>query len=385
MEYLFGVLTLKGKLKGYDFILLLTPVLLASFGVVMVYSSSMVSATMDGLGSTFYLKRQLMWFVLSLIVFGLTALFPYQKYRRYLKIILFLSFISLVMVLLVGKNVNNAIRSISILGFNIQPSEIVKISIIMYTAYIYSKKQDVIRSFRAGVVKPVVFVAIIIGLIVMQPDLGTSLVIASVMLIMMISAGVRFKHFITLSFIGGVLLTPFVYFTDFVTSTRRERFSAVISPFSDADESGFQLIQSYLAIGGGDPMGEGLGQSIQKLGYLWGAHTDFIMAIIAEELGVIGVVVVILAYIIMMWKGLDVAKKCRDGFGSLLAIGLTSMISVQAIINLGAISGMLPITGITLPFISYGGSSLLACMMAMGILNNIAQSTNNDLEEASTN
>lgn len=363
------------KLKGYDFILMFTPILLAGFGVIMIYSASMVSATVEGLGSTYYLKRQLMWFFISLFVFFVAALFPYQKYRRYIKIFILISFLALLFTLFFGRNINNAVRSVSILGITLQPAEFVKISIIMYVAYIYSRKQDVISSFQKGVVKPIVVFGGLALLILLQPDLGTTSVIVAVVFMMMLSAGVRFKHFITLGFLAALFLAPFIYFTEFITSTRKERITAVMSPFSDAEDSGFQLIQSYLAIGGGDPFGEGLGQSIQKLGYLWGAHTDFIMAIIAEELGIFGVIAVITAYIVIMWKGLTVAKNCQDGFGSLMAIGLTSLITIQSMVNLGAISGMLPITGIPLPFISYGGSSLLSCMIAMGIINNIAQST----------
>src|SRR5699024_6698176 len=152
------------------------------------------------------------------------------------------------------------------------------------------------------------------------------------------------------------------------------RFTGAYQPVMDPESSGYHLIQSYLTIGGGGLSGEGLGQSVQKLGYLWGAHTDFIMAVIAEELGIFGVIIVIGLFCLLTLRGLFFAEKCTDSFGSLLAIGITTMIGVQAIINLGAISGILPITGVTLPFISYGGSSLFVVMCSMGILNNIAKS-----------
>ncbi|WP_407058427.1 FtsW/RodA/SpoVE family cell cycle protein [Paracerasibacillus soli] len=180
------------------------------------------------------------------------------------------------------------------------------------------------------------------------------------------------RHLLLLASIGGIILL--IAIPNMITDVRVSRFTGAYQPFEDPADNGYQLIQSYIAIGGGGITGEGLGQSVQKLGYLFGAHTDFIMSVIAEELGFFGVVIVIGLLSVIVLRGFYIARKCQDAFGSLLAIGISSMIGIQAFINLGAISGILPITGVTLPFISYGGSSLLVLLISMGILNNIASS-----------
>ena len=194
------------------------------------------------------------------------------------------------------------------------------------------------------------------------------------------SSGIRVKHLLILISLGIIVLA--IAIPNMVTDVRIDRFTGAYQPFTDPADSGYHLIQSYLAIGVGGLTGEGLGQSIQKLGYLWGAYTDFIMSIIAEELGFIGVVVVIGLIVLIVLRGIFIARKCSDSFGALLAIGISSMVGIQALINLGSASGILPITGVPLPFISYGGSSLLVMMVAMGILNNIAMSVKKKEKES---
>lgn len=378
----FGVVLVKEKLKGYDFTLIITPILLASFGIVMIYSASMVSAVVDGLDSTYYLFRQLQWFILSLIGFIFCCIFPYKYYQNLIKLILLISVIMLLGVLIFGDTAHNATRSMEILGLRIQPSEFVKLALIIYLASVYSKKQMYIGDFFKGVFPPLILTFIMIALIVVQPDIGTASIILFVVGTIIISSGIRFKHILLLFTFSAVLLVLIV--PRMITETRIARFTGAYQPFLNPDGTGYHLIQSYLAIGGGGLSGEGLGQSVQKLGFLWGAHTDFIMAVIAEELGVFGVVMVIGLFTVITLRGLFISKKCTDSFGSLLAIGISSMVAIQAIINLGAISGVLPITGVTLPFISYGGSSLLALMISMGILNNIARTVRLKEQEPKT-
>lgn len=359
------------RLKSYDFLLIVLPLLLAGFGIVMIYSASMVSAVMNGLESTYYVVRQAQWFILGLIAFGLGLIIPYQRYQKLVIPLIVISFVSLILVPFFGKTEFNATRTVMLFGLNIQPSEFVKLIVIIYLASVYSKKQAYINNFFKGVFPPLILSLIMVVLIVMQPDIGTATIILAIIAIIIISSGIQFKHILFLGTLGaGLILLLLPWFT---TETRIKRITGAYYPFEDPDSGGYHLIQSYLAIGGGGVKGEGLGQSIQKLGYLWGAHTDFIMSVIAEELGVTGVVIVIGMLLIITLRGLYFAKKCKDSFGTLLAIGISSMIGIQAIVNLGAISGVLPITGITLPFISYGGSSLLIVMASMGILNNIAK------------
>lgn len=362
---------MKNLLRGYDYTLLITPIVLAIFGTIMIYSASMVATVAEGLESTYYLKRQLIWLLLGFVSFGLAAVFPYRAYRKLVKPMLLVGLVLLVAVLVFGDEAYNAVRSISFAGFRIQPSEFIKIVLIIYIASVYTKKQSYISNFAKGVFPPLVMVGFYIGLIILQPDLGTSVIILAIVAIVVSSAGVRGKHIFMLGSIGAAFIA--IAIPILKSETRMSRFTGAYQPFLDPDDTGHHLIQSYLAIGGGGVSGEGLGLSIQKLGYLWGAHTDFIMAVIAEELGMLGVIIVIGLLGLIVLRGLYIAYKCEDQFGTLIAIGISSMVGIQAFVNLGAISGLLPITGVTLPFISYGGSSLLVLMISMGILNNIAR------------
>lgn len=359
------------KLKNYDFLLMILPIILAAFGVLMIYSASMYTAVFNGFESTYYAVKQAQWFVLGIIAFIVGAIVPYKVYHKLVIPFIIISFISLVIVQLFGEAQYNAVRSFSLFGINIQPSEFIKLFIIIYLASVYSKKQAYINDLKKGVIPPILMSLFLVGLIILQPDLGSAAIILGIMGVIILSSGIRFKHIILIIVAGAGFLTLLLPWL--TTSTRINRFTGAYDPFSDPTEAGYHLIQSYLAISGGGVKGEGLGQSIQKLGYLWGAHTDFIMAVIAEELGVIGVVFVIGSLLILILRGLHFAKRCNDSFGTLLAIGISSMIGFQAIVNLGAISGVLPITGVTLPFISYGGSSLVFVLFSMGILNNVAK------------
>lgn len=361
------------KLKNYDFTLMITPLLLAMFGMVMIYSSSMAIAVVGGHESTFYLFKQMRWFFIGLVGFAFCCIFPYKKYHKFVKIIILAIIGLLVGVLIFGVTVNNA-KSWFIFGpISFQPAEVAKVGIILYLASVYSKKQKYIKHFLHGVLPPLIITLLILALVMLEPDIGTSSIIALIAATIIIGSGIRFRHIFLLAFVGIIFLS--IALPQMVTDTRIDRFTGAYQPFEAPDAAGYHLIQSYLAIGVGGVTGEGLGQSVQKLGYLFGPHTDFIMAIVAEELGFIGVIIVIGLLALIVLRGIFIARKCRDSFGALLAIGISSMIGIQAFINLGSISGILPITGVTLPFVSYGGSSLLVLMVSMGILNNIAKST----------
>jgi len=359
------------KLRNYDFTLMITPILLAGFGIVMIYSASMVSAVVDGLDSTYFMFKQLQWFILSLIAFVFCSLFPYKQYQKLIKPIMLFCVVLLIAVLLFGKSAHNAKRAIVLFGStSIQTAEFVKLGLILYLASVYSKKQSYINDFFKGVLPPLILTAFVLGLIILQPDIGTSVIIMLIACSIIFSSGIHIKHLLFLISLGLIVLA--IAIPNMVTDVRIDRFTGAYQPFTDPADSGYHLIQSYLAIGVGGLTGEGLGQSIQKLGYLWGAYTDFIMAIIAEELGFIGVITVLGLLVLIVLRGIFIARKCTDSFGALLAIGISSMVGIQALINLGSTSGILPITGVPLPFVSYGGSSLLVVMVAMGILNNIA-------------
>lgn len=367
------------KLKNYDFILMFAPIVLAGFGIVMIYSASMVTAVIENHESTYYLVKQSQWFVVSLIGFILFTIIPYKKYEKYMVWNIVIALALLISVLLFGTSRGNATRWLSFGPVLIQPAEFVKLGIILYLASVYSKKQNYIDDFRKGVLPPLILTAFILALIVIQPDIGSAVTTFLIACTIIFSSGMRYKHIFLLGIVSSILVAAAIPFM--ITEERISRFTGAYQPFADPENAGHHLIQSYLAIGGGGITGEGLGQSVQKLGFLFGAHTDFIMAVIAEELGIIGVFIVLGLLALIVLRGLYVSLKCRDSFGALIAVGISSMIGIQTFINLGAISGILPITGITLPFVSYGGSSLLILMVSMGILNNIAASTKKDEQD----
>ncbi len=364
---------MKQKWKDLDFTLFITPLLLTAFGIVMIYSASMVIAVVKNeVPSNYFMIRQLIWFGLGLIFYLFCSMFAYRHYQKLIKPMIIVIVLLLIAVLLFGRETNNAKSWLDIGPFGLQPAELAKLGLIIYLASAYSKKQQYIDDFFKAVLPPLVMTGIILALIIKQPDIGTAGVILLIAATVIFSSGIKFRHLFLLG--GTVIVIIGLAATQMVTPERISRFTGAYQPFDDPDLNGFHLIQSYLAIGTGGITGQGLGQGIQKLGYLPEPHTDFIMAVIAEELGFLGVIVVLGMLAAIVLRGLYIANQCRDSFGSLLAIGISSMIGIQAFINLGAISGLLPITGVTLPFVSYGGSSLLILLISTGILNNIAKS-----------
>ncbi|AIE59513.1 FtsW/RodA/SpoVE family cell cycle protein [Bacillus methanolicus] len=372
---------LKKMLKSYDYSLIIVMVLLSLFGLVMVYSASMVWAVQRyGLPSDFFYQRQKMFLIGAFIVFLCAALFPYKmmKSNKILGFIVVMSLFGLMSLFVFGHIAGNAQSWFKIGGLSLQPSEFTKIAVIIYLSAVYAKKQSYINEFNKGVVPPLVYIVLVCILVVIQPDFGTALIIFLIAAAIILSSGMNWKNISKLIMIGILVASPVVLVMkdDLFTKEQRERFEAVKNPFKDEQNTGFQLTNSLLAIGSGGINGLGLGKSIQKLGYLPESHTDFIMAVIAEELGVWGVSFVILSLGYIVLRGIYIALKCRDPFGSLLAIGISSMIGIQSFINLGGISGLIPLTGVPLPFISYGGSSLLQLSIAMGILVNVSMFVN---------
>ncbi|GGD19399.1 putative lipid II flippase FtsW [Pontibacillus salipaludis] len=361
--------------KNFDFTLIFTPLILTAFGVVMIYSASMVYAVAKwGYSPDHYLNKQLIWCGLGLIAFTTTISIPYQKYQKWMPLILFGVAILLALVWSpLGDYVNGAYSWLVLGPIRVQPAELAKVGLIMYLASALAKKQDRLSSFRRGVIPPLFITFLILGLIIWQPDVGTASIIGLIAATIFLSAGIHPKIISMLAVLGGALITIFILTSVVTDSERVARFTGAYEPFSDPADDGYHLIQSYIAIGTGGISGDGLGQGVQKLGYLLEPHTDFIMAVIAEELGLLGVLLGIGLLTVIVLRGLFISRQCKDAFGSLLAIGISSMVGIQTIINLGAVSGLLPITGVPLPFLSYGGSSLVVLLASMGILNNIAR------------
>lgn len=367
----------KKILKSYDYSLIIAIVLLALFGLVMVYSASMASAVQRyGVESDYFYQKQKLYLFASGCIFMVIALFPYKIMRstKFLLPMVALSIISLLGLFAFGQVRGNA-QSWYDFGFiSIQPAEFVKISLIIYLSAVYAKKQAYINKFNHGVLPPLAYLVIVLGLIAFQPDFGTALIIGLIAGTIIISSGMNIKTITKLVMLGMILLSPVILvLQDEIFSEKRlERFQVLSNPFEDEQDSGFHLANSYIAIGSGGVNGLGLGKSVQKLGYLPESHTDFIMAVIAEELGVWGVsfVIITLGYIVL--RGIHLGLRCKDPFGSLLAIGISSMIGIQSFINLAGVSGVMPLTGVPLPFVSYGGSSLLQLAIAAGILVNVS-------------
>lgn len=369
---------LKKMFQLYDYSIVVAVFLLGLFGVIMVYSASMViSVSHYEYDANYFFVKQRMWFIASAFVFLVMMILPYRLYFKLFKIIAIGSIGLLILVYMVGHSANNAQSWIAIGGFRMQPGEFVKIGVIIYLASIFSKKQKYINDFGTAVLPPLIFTVIIFTLVFFQPDLGTAVLIAMIAVIMTLSSGMNMKNVMKLLGLGAIIIALCILLAGKILSDEQlSRFGAAYDPFSDPQDSGMQLINSYIAIAQGGVTGLGLGNSVQKTGFLPESHTDFIMAIISEELGIFGVGFVILCLSFIILKGFLIARKCDDPFGSLLAIGISGMIGVQACVNLGALTGLLPVTGVPLPFVSYGGSSMLALMASTGILVNISMFNN---------
>ena len=354
-----------------DVWILISTLLLLTIGVVMVYSASAVIAYHEFGDYFYYLKRQLLFAVLGIIAMFFIMNMDYHVWKKYAKIGLIICFALLIIVLIPGIGViRGGARSwLGIGSFGIQPSEFMKMGMILFLAKLLSDQQSQITSFTKGLLPPLVLVGVAFGLIMLQPDLGTGAVMVGASLLVIFTAGARILHLSFLAiggiagFVGLILAAPY----------RLQRITAFLDPWQDPLGAGYQAIQSLYAIGPGGLVGLGLGMSRQKYSYLPEPQTDFIFSIIAEELGFIGGMVVLLLFLILVWRGMRTAITAPDTFSSLVAVGIVGMVAVQVIINIGVVIGLMPVTGITLPLISAGGSSLTLMLTSIGILLNISR------------
>ena len=348
-----------------------TTVILICVGIVMIYSASSIYAWERYKDSFFFLKRHLSFLFIGVFLTFLFMSVDYRKLKKVARPLLILSILLLVLVLIpgIGREIAGARRWFRFKLISFQPSELANIAIIIYIADFIFRKDNYIRTFLHGFLPPMLILGLTALLILMQPDLGTALALGIVVFIMLFMAGVR------LSYLLSVILAslPLFYILIFSVPYRRMRIMAFLNPWLDPKGSGFQIIQSQIALGSGGIFGVGLGQSRQKLFYLPAAHTDFIFSIIGEELGLLGTIGIILLFMIFIKQGLKIIKNSQDTFGYFLALGLVLMISFKAVINIGVSCGLLPTKGLPLPFISYGGSSFVFDMISVGILMNIAR------------
>lgn len=346
-------------------------IVLVCIGIVMIYSSSSIYAW-ERYGDSFYfLKRHLFFLLAGLVLTFLVMIVDYRLFRKYARLLLWIALVLLVLVLIpgVGREVSGARRWFRFKFISFQPAEFANLALIVYISDFICRKQDKIKLLLKGFMPPMCVLGAAALLILLQPDLGTVIALGSVVLIMLFVAGTRGTYILSLLLCS----LPALYLLVFKVAYRRDRILAFLNPWLDPKGTGFQIIQSQIAIGSGGLFGRGLGHSQQKLFYLPAAHTDFIFSIIGEELGLAGTLGIIALFMIFIQQGLKIIKNAQDKFGYFLALGLVLMISLKAIVNIGVSCGVFPTKGLPLPFISYGGSSLIFDMVSLGILINIAR------------
>ncbi|SHI17757.1 stage V sporulation protein E [Clostridium intestinale] len=362
----------KLKMGQIDYPLFYVVFFILAIGVVMVYSASTYYGmyVIPAHDSMYFLKRQILFAALGIIAMLFMMAFDYHKLKKLTLLILIVTVILLIAVFFFEAK-KGAQRWISIGPFSLQPSEIAKYAVVLFLALSLEQKGEKVKGLMYGMMPYLGFSGFFAGMVLLQKNLSIASVIMIVTLIVLFVSGARLKDF---AVILPVLFAGAVFFI-FSEEYRKARLLNFINPWNDPAGNGYQLIQSFLALGSGGITGLGLGQSRQKTLYMPEPHNDFIFSIIGEELGLIGCLFIIALFGILIWRGITIAIKAKDTYGTLLAVGITSVIAVQAIINIAVVTGSMPVTGVPLPFISYGGSALVINMTAMGILLNISRQT----------
>ncbi|MBN1614103.1 MAG: putative lipid II flippase FtsW [Deltaproteobacteria bacterium] len=353
-----------------DSILLLVTLILVAVGTVMIYSSSSILAMERFKDAQYFLKKQIFFVILGIVLMILLTKISYQKMKELALPAIVLSAVLLILLMLphMGIQAGGARRWLNLGVASFQVTEFVKIALVLFLANLLAKNVEDIKDFKYGVLLPLCVTFFIIGLIMLQPDFGTAVIVALIMMMMLYLTGSRVKH---LSGLVAAAIPIGIYFI-MHKSYRMARVTSFLNPWDDPRDSGFQIIQSLLSFGSGGAFGVGLGDGMQKLFYLPEPHTDFILSIIAEESGFIGVALIILLFALFALRGFIIAFKAPDLFGTLLAAGLTMVIALEAFINIAGVMGLIPLKGLALPFVSYGGSALIMSLIAVGILLNIS-------------
>jgi len=356
--------------KTPDIILLLVTLVLVTVGTAMIYSSSSILALERFKDGQYFLKKQIFFVFLGLVSMILMTKIPYTQLKKvaYPGIILSLILLSLLFIPHVGIKRGGATRWLNMGVFSFQVTEMVKIAIVVFLAHLLTRKVHQLKKFSRGVLIPTSITGVVILLVILEPDFGTAVIIASILILMLCLAGTRIKHILVLI----ACFVPAGFWLIWHKGYRMARLTAFLDPWKDAGNTGFQIIQSLLSFGSGGAFGVGIGDGMQKLFYLPEPHTDFILSIIAEESGFIGVSIVIIMFAILVFRGFMIALKAPDLFGTLLAAGLTMVIALESFINIAGVMGLIPLKGLALPFLSYGGTSFVMSMTAVGILLNIS-------------
>ena len=345
--------------------------LLCTIGLMMVLSASSVEALRSYGGAWVFFTRQIMWVVIGSAVLVVAALADYHRWRRAVPLLLGLSFVLLILVLVpgVGITAGGSSRWLGTASFRIQPSEFAKLAVLLFGADLLARRFNRVSDWHSVMRPLLVTTGLVAGLVLVQPDMGTTLLIFFIVFVLMFVGGVRLLPLTTLGVVGSVVSV----FLAKVEGYRWERVSSFRDPFGDFENTGYQVAQSLVALGTGNLSGVGLGASRAKWGFLPNAHTDFIFAIVGEELGLIGTFGVVGLFVAFAALGIRTALRAPDRFGVLLAAGVTAWVCGQAFVNMGAVTSLLPVTGVPLPFVSFGGSSLVVTMAATGILLNVAR------------
>ncbi len=348
-----------------DFYFLITVFVLLAFGLIMVMSSSSESARSTMGDAYYFIKRQSIWALVSVVLLLFFANFDYHKLAKMSGYIFALTVLLLILVLAIGTEAKGGKRWL----FGFQPSEVAKIGLIIFLSESISKNKKYIKTFKRGLLPNLIAIGLVCGLIVLEPHLSATLIIAAVGIIMLVVGDADLKKLVPLGVGGGILAVILVL----TSSYRRARLFSFMDPFADPLGDGYQVIQSLYAIGSGGLFGLGIGQSRQKFLYIPEPHNDFIFAILCEETGFVGALVVLVLFGFLVYRGIRIGLKAKDKLGCLMAIGITSLIGLEVIMNIAVVTSSIPVTGISLPFFSYGGTALSIIMASMGIVLNISR------------
>ncbi len=355
--------------------------LLIAFGLIMIYSASSIPALTRFSDPNHYLKRQLFCIGLGVPIILIVSRTSYRSYKKYSRPMLLSMLALLVLVLIPGLGVkyNNARRWFGVGGLHIQPAECAKVVWVLFLSFALVKKQDRIKESRVSFWPFIVLCAVFSALLLKEPDFGTAFMFVVLTMVMLATAGVPCRYFFLIAPFAAYGLYKFVYLVPY----RRIRWETFLNPWVDPLSSGYQLIQAWIAVGSGGFFGKGLGAGQQKLLYLPESYTDFILAVIGEELGFVGIVLTCLLFFFLFRTGLQISREAPDPLGNILGLGLTMLLSLQALLNMGVVLGLVPTKGMPLPFISYGGSAFTANCLTVGLLMSIARSCEKRMDKYS--
>ena len=361
----------KINMKSIDYALLCALLLLLFIGVVMVYSSSSYYALYqkDVYNTDYYFIKEITWVIVGTIGMAITMSIDYHIYKKFTPWLVIITLALLIIVLFAGADINGAVRWIRLGPLSFQPSELAKYVLVLYLALLIDKRKNKIKKFGEGTILYFCIAAVFAVLVLLEKNLSITAIIMMVAFIMILVGGAKISHLLSLVPVGIAAGLALI----FTQSYRLDRLTSFLNPWADPSGDSYQLIQSLYALGSGGIFGVGLGNSRQKALFMPEPHNDFIFSIIGEELGLIGCIFIISIFMFIVIRGTTIAVKARDNYGFLLAIGIISVIAIQAIINIAVVSGSMPVTGVPMPFISYGGTSLVFNLGAMGILLNISR------------